>query len=75
MSASPINDAPTPDTATPARLDPIIKPADVRASFQVTQETVRAWIKAKKLPPYDVVLSRKTKGWKRSTLIAAGMTL
>jgi len=30
-------------------------------------------MKAKKLPSFDVDLSRKTRGWKRSTLRAAGV--
>ncbi|MBI5270644.1 MAG: hypothetical protein HY856_13315 [Burkholderiales bacterium] len=41
----------------------------------VCSETMRRWLKAKKLPPPDVALSRKTKGWRLSTLRAAGINL
>ncbi len=41
----------------------------------VTSETVRRWMKSGKLPPPDVSLSLKTKGWKLSTLHTAGIGL
>jgi hypothetical protein len=41
----------------------------------VTSETVRRWMKSGKLPPPDVALSLKTKGWKLSTLHTAGIGL
>jgi len=55
--------------------DPIYTRAHIMERLSVSRETVRQWIKAKKLPPPDVALSRKTTGWKRSTLEAAGVNL
>lgn len=46
-----------------------------KALGDVCSETMRRWLKAKKLPPPDVALSRKTKGWRLSTLRAAGINL
>jgi predicted DNA-binding transcriptional regulator AlpA len=55
--------------------DPILTRADIMERLQVSRETVRQWMKAGKLPKPDVALSRKTVGWKRSTLVAAGINL
>lgn len=55
--------------------DPIYTRASIMERLGVSRETIRQWIKAKKLPPPDVALSRKTIGWKRSTLTAAGVNL
>lgn len=55
--------------------DPIYTRASIMERLGVSRETIRQWIKAKKLPPPDVALSRKTIGWKRSTLAAAGVNL
>jgi len=41
----------------------------------VTSETIRRWLRDKKLPAPDVDLSRKTRAWKVSTLQAAGFNL
>jgi predicted DNA-binding transcriptional regulator AlpA len=53
--------------------DEIIKPPELRKRLNVCGETLRRMMKANKLPPFDVQLSRKTCGWKRSTLRAAGV--
>ncbi len=42
---------------------------------QVSSETIRRWLNSGKLPPPDVDLSRRTKGWRLSTLRAAGLNL
>jgi hypothetical protein len=55
--------------------DTIIKPSDLRGTLKVCSETMRRWIKDGKLPPYDVRLSQKTCGWRRSTLVAAGINI
>lgn len=55
--------------------DPIMTRADIMARLKVSRETVRQWLKAERLPKPDVALSRKTVGWKRSTLAAAGINL
>ena len=39
----------------------------------VSSETIRRHLKAKKLPPPDVQLSRQTAAWRLSTLQAAGV--
>jgi hypothetical protein len=51
----------------------IIKRGDLPRLLKVSSDTVRKYIKSGKLPSYDVALSRKTSGWKRSTLVAAGV--
>lgn len=51
----------------------IIKRGDLPKILNICSDTVRKMCKANKLPPYDVALSRKTSGWKRSTLVAHGV--
>lgn len=53
--------------------DPIIWRKDLCAKLKVGSETIRVWINAGKLPEPDVRLSLRTKGWKASTLRAAGL--
>lgn len=53
--------------------DPVIWRTDLYVHLRVTSETVRRWIKAGKLPAPDVDLSNRTKGWRLSTLRAAGI--
>lgn len=49
---------------------------DLRAYFgDVSDETVRRWIKQGKLPKPDVDFSARTRGWKLSTLRRAGIGL
>lgn len=55
--------------------DPVIWRADLPQKLNVTSETVRRYIKDGKLPPPDVSLSRKCRGWKASTLSAAGINI
>jgi predicted DNA-binding transcriptional regulator AlpA len=55
--------------------DEIIKPPELRKALSVCSETLRRMMKQNKLPPFDVRLSQKTKGWKRSTLRAAGVDI
>lgn len=62
-------------TTEQAHDDPILTRADIMARLGVSRETVRQWLKARRLPEPDVALSRKTVGWKRSTLAAAGVNL
>lgn len=53
----------------------IIWRQDLQEKANVSSETIRRWMKAKKLPAPDVNISRKTKGWKISTLRAAGINI
>lgn len=63
----------TKTTEQPAVLDRVIWRADLQTKLNVTSNTVLRWMKAGKLPPPDVAISRKTKGWKLSTLHGAGI--
>jgi predicted DNA-binding transcriptional regulator AlpA len=53
----------------------VIWQKDLMKLMQVTSETVRRWKKAGKLPAPDVSISRRTVGWRVSTLRAAGINL
>jgi predicted DNA-binding transcriptional regulator AlpA len=55
--------------------DRIIWRSELRELTGVKTEAIRRWIAAKKLPPPDVALSKRTKGWRLSTLEAAGIRL
>lgn len=55
--------------------DPIIKRADLPRLLDVHTDTVRRMIKDGKLPKFDVRLSQKTCGWRKSTLVAAGVNV
>jgi len=56
-------------------LDRVIWRQDLQQKLCVTSNTVRRWLKAGKLPPPDVNLSSRTKGWKLSTLRTACINL
>ena len=61
----------TTHTAEPDRL---ILRSELRAMLgDVSGETLRRWARAGKLPAPDVMLSRRTQGWRLSTLRAAGL--
>jgi hypothetical protein len=55
--------------------DRVLWRRDLPGEFQVNTETVRRWIKAGKLPKPDVDLSRRSRGWRLSTLRAAGLNI
>ena len=55
--------------------DRVIWRADLCTSLKVCSETIRRYMKADKLPRPDVQLSRRTMGWKLSTLRAAGIDI
>lgn len=55
--------------------DRIIWRCDLHAVLNVSSEAVRRWLNSGKLPPPDIDLSRRTRGWKVSTLRAAGIDL
>ncbi len=60
-------------TVNPSSEDRVIWRADLETSLNVTSSTVRRWLKAGKLPPPDVDISRRTRGWRLSTLHSAGI--
>jgi hypothetical protein len=53
--------------------DRVIYRAELPGLLHVGTEAVRRYIKAGKLPPPDVNLSRRTCGWRLSTLRAHGI--
>ena len=55
--------------------DRVIWRQDIERIMNVGSETIRRWMVAGKLPKPDVDISRRTRGWKLSTLRAAGIDL
>jgi predicted DNA-binding transcriptional regulator AlpA len=55
--------------------DRVIWRRELQAAACVTSETIRRWMRDGKLPSPDVNLSHRTKGWRVSTLLAAGINL
>jgi predicted site-specific integrase-resolvase len=55
--------------------DRVIYRCDLQAELRVSSETVRRWLKAGRLPRPDVAITRRTQGWRLSTLRAAGINL
>ena len=53
--------------------DPLITRLQLTRILRVSGETMRRWLREKRLPPPDFALSSKTYGWKSSTLRAAGI--
>jgi predicted DNA-binding transcriptional regulator AlpA len=56
-------------------IDRVIFRPELMRTMGVTTETIRRWMKAKRLPAPDVAMSRKTLGWRLSTLRSAGINL
>lgn len=55
--------------------DRVIWRRELQAAAMVSSETIRRWMRDGKLPKPDVALSHRTKGWRVSTLLAAGINL
>lgn len=55
--------------------DRVIWRRDLPEIMGVSSETVRRWIAGGKLPAPDVFMSRRTVGWRASTLRGAGINL
>lgn len=63
-------------TETPAAApDRVLWLSELRDEMRVSGETVRRWRKDGKLPTPDVQLTRRSVGWRLSTLRAAGINL
>ena len=64
---------------TPTALEPsndkVIWRRDLEHRLNVGSETIRRWMASGRLPKPDVDLSRRTRGWKLSTLREAGINL
>lgn len=57
-------------------VDPIIWRDDLRLALNgISNDTVRRWLKSNRLPKPDIFPTRKTMGWKMSTLIGAGFDI
>lgn len=56
-------------------IDRVLWRADLRAALGCSPDTLRRYIRDKKVPNPDVHLSQRTMGWKVSTLRAAGLNL
>lgn len=56
-------------------LDCVIWKPDLVKMLGVGPQCIRVWVKAGKLPKPDVDLSMRTKGWRMSSLRAAGINL
>jgi hypothetical protein len=55
--------------------DYVIFRPELMKRLDVCSETIRRYLKDKKLPPPDVNMSAKKRGWKVSTLRSAGINL
>lgn len=55
--------------------DRVIWRPQLQKMMGVTSETIRRWMRANRLPTPDVAMSRKTLGWRVSTLRAHGVNL
>lgn len=55
--------------------DRVIWRPELQELMGVTSETIRRWMKEKRLPPPDVAMTRRKVGWRLSTLRAAGVNL
>lgn len=55
--------------------DRVIFRPELRSMMDVSNETIRRWMKANKLPAPDVAFSQKTLGWRVSTLRSHGINI
>ena len=64
-----------PPVAAPASAhdDRVIMRDDLCAQLDVHRETVRRWLRDGRLPKPDVAITVRRIGWRRSTLVAAGI--
>lgn len=56
-------------------IDRVIWRQDLQSIMGRSSETIRRWIAGGKLPEPDVAMSRKTLGWRASTLRGAGINI
>lgn len=55
--------------------DRVVWRRELQQAVMVSSETIRRWMHDGRLPKPDVNLSNRTKGWRVSTLRAAGINL
>lgn len=58
-----------------ASQDRIVFRPELCEMFGVGSEAIRRWMKIGKLPKPDIAISRRTMGWRLSTLNSAGVGL
>lgn len=63
------------EAQAPNTIDRVLWRADLRAALGCSPDTLRRYIRDKKVPPPDVHLSQRMMAWKVSTLRAAGLNL
>ena len=56
-------------------IDRVIFRPELMKTMNLTSETIRRWMIARRLPAPDVAMSCKTLGWRLSTLRNAGINL
>lgn len=56
-------------------IDRVIWRQDLQELMRVSSETIRRWVKSGQLPQPDVSMSQRVRGWRLSTLRAAGINL
>lgn len=72
---SPTGDGNAESESSAISEDRVIWRPDLQSKLNVTSNTIRRWINSEKLPPPDVSISHRTKGWRMSTLIQAGIRI
>lgn len=55
--------------------DPLLTRAEIVARLRISSETMRRWVRDKRIPPPDVDITQKSQQWKLSTLHAAGLRI
>lgn len=55
--------------------DPVIWRPELQRRLEVCSETIRRYLKDNKLPPPDVNMSTKKRGWRLPTLRAHGINI
>jgi predicted DNA-binding transcriptional regulator AlpA len=69
-----MNDVAERPAITPP-VDRIIFRPELCEMCNVSSESIRRWIKMGRIPPADVHITRRTTGWRLSTLLSAGIRL
>lgn len=54
-------------------IDIPVTPQQLRDHLGISATTLRDYMQSKKIPPFDKVISQKTRYWHRSTLMNAGI--
>ncbi len=55
--------------------DRVLWRSELENTLNVSSETIRRWLRNGNLPAPDVDMTRRSRGWKLSTLRAAGINL